>query len=325
MHPIDRSDASADAAPRSALVLLGVLLLAACDRGEPPASAPMTDSPAATEVASPRAANDGTPRILAEDPNGVHIQYRLYGDGEALVVLIHGWSCDSNYWAAQVPALRAKYAVATVDLAGHGGSGANRQDWSMRAFGEDVARVVKALPEYRKVVLVGHSMGGPVAVEAARQLKGRVVGVVGVDTLRGIGEPKPSPAQRAAQIAAFERDFVGTTRAFVTNTFFTPDSDPVLIRRIADDMALAPPAVALGALRGLADWEGSAEIADAAVPLTLVNAAQPPTHGDALARLAPKFRLVTVDGLGHFLMMEDPARVNPILIAEIDALLAQAP
>jgi pimeloyl-ACP methyl ester carboxylesterase len=325
MHPIYRSDRPTPAAPRTASAFFGVMLLAACGRGEPPAAAPVTDSPSSAKAALPRAANDGTPRILAEDPNGVHIQYRLYGSGEALVVLIHGWSCDSNYWAAQVPALRAKYAVATVDLAGHGGSGANRQDWSMRAFGEDVARVVKALPEYREVVLVGHSMGGPVAVEAARLLKGRVVGIIGVDTLRGIGEPRPSTAQRAAQIAAFEKDFVGTTRAFVTSTFFTPASDPVLVRRIADDMALAPPAVALGALRGLADWEGSAGIADAAVPLTLINAAKPPTNGDPLARLAPRFRLVTVDGLGHFLMMEDPARVNPILLAEIDALLAPAP
>ncbi len=305
---------------RAAPMLLTATLLLGCGRSETPAE---PSSPAATPAAAARRATaDGSPRILAEDPNGVHIQYRLYGEGGPLVVLIHGWSCDSNYWAAQVPALRAKYTVATVDLAGHGGSAANRADWSMGAFGDDVARVVNALPGHDKVVLVGHSMGGPVAVEAARRLKGRVVGIIGVDTLRGIGDPKPTAAQWAAQIAPFEQDFIGTTRDFVTRNFFTPTSDPALVRRIADDMALAPPAVALAALRGLADWVGTAEIADAAVPITLVNAAQPPTNGESLARLAPKFRLVTVDGLGHFLMMEDPARFNPLLIAEIDALLA---
>jgi pimeloyl-ACP methyl ester carboxylesterase len=301
--------------------VLAALLLAACGRSESPAPAERTDS-AASPDAAPRPANDGTPRILAEDPNGVHIQYRLYGDGKALVVLIHGWSCDSNYWAAQLPAMRGKYTVATVDLAGHGGSGANRDDWSMAAFGEDVARVVNALPEYRQVVLVGHSMGGPVAVEAARRLKGRVVGIIGVDTLRDLDQPKPSPAQAAAQLAPFEKDFIGTTREFLLNAFFTPQSDPALVRRIVDDMTLAPPAIAIGALRGLNAWEGKPVLEDAGVPLVLMNAAKPPTNSKGMASHVPQFKLVAFDGLGHFLMMEDPARFNPLLIREIDALLA---
>lgn len=302
---------------------LTVLLLAGCARTEPPAGS--TDA-ATAETARPAAqAFDGTPRILAEAPSGVHIQYRLYGGGDTLVVLVHGWSCDSNYWQAQVPALREHYAVATVDLAGHGGSGANRDDWSMAAFGDDVVRVVNALPEYRKVVLVGHSMGGPVIIEAARRLKGRVVGLIGVDTLRGIGAPPADPADTAARLVPFEQDFIGSTRAFVTSAFFTPDSDPALVRRIADDMSLAPPAVALPAMKALNAWDSQGAIRDAAVPLTLINAAVPPTDGSTLATLTPAFRLVTQAGVGHFLMMENPAAFNPALRAEIDALLARDP
>lgn len=304
-------------------LLLSVLLVG-CGRGEAPTPDRIAD-PAPTPMSTPREANDGTPRILAEDPGGVHIQYKLYGRGESLVVLIHGWSCDSNYWAAQLPTLRAKYTVATVDLAGHGGSGANRDDWSMAAFGDDVARVVNALPDYRRVVLVGHSMGGPVAVEAARRLKGRVVGIVGVDTLRDVGLPTPSPEALAERIKPFEKDFIGTTRAFLLNTFFTPKSDPALVRRIVDDMTLSPPTVALGALRGLGAWDGSAALTDAAVPLVLMNAARPPTDGQRIGRYVPRFELVEFDGLGHFLMMEDPERFNPALVTQIDALLASAP
>jgi pimeloyl-ACP methyl ester carboxylesterase len=300
---------------------LAVAVLGGCARNEPPAA---PAEPAATAApAKPR--YDGTPRILAEAPSGVHIQYRLYGGGDALVVLVHGWSCDSNYWQAQLPALREHYTVATVDLAGHGGSGANRDDWSMAAFGDDVVRVVNALPDHQKVVLVGHSMGGPVIVEAARRLKDRVVGVIGVDTLRGIGAPRPSAAASAAQLVPFEQDFIGSTRAFVTNTFFTPNSDPALVRRIADDMSLAPPEVALPALRGLNAWDAEAALKDAAMPLTLINAALPPTDGTKLATLAPAFTLVTQEGVGHFLMMENPAAFNPVLRQQIDALLSGGP
>jgi pimeloyl-ACP methyl ester carboxylesterase len=168
------------AAPTLVLALAALAVLGGCARNEPPA--PPAEPAAATAAAAGKAKHDGAPRILAEAPSGVHIQYRLYGGGDALVVLVHGWSCDSNYWQAQLPALREHYAVATVDLAGHGGSGANRASWSMADFGDDVVRVVNALPDYQKVVLVGHSMGGPVAVEAARRLKGRVAGIIGVDT-----------------------------------------------------------------------------------------------------------------------------------------------
>jgi pimeloyl-ACP methyl ester carboxylesterase len=306
------------AAPTLLLALAALAVLGGCARKEPPA--PPAEPAAATAPEKP--SNDGAPRILAEAPSGVHIQYRLYGGGDALVVLVHGWSCDSNYWQAQLPALREHYAVATVDLAGHGGSGANRDSWSMADFGDDVVRVVNALPDYQKVVLVGHSMGGPVVVEAARRLEGRVVGVIGVDTLRGIGAPPPAAADTAAQLVPFEQDFIGTTRAFVTGNFFTPNSDPTLVRRIADDMSLAPPEVALPALRGLNAWDAETAIKAAAVPITLINAALPPTDGTRIAALAPAFKLITQEGVGHFPMMENPAAFNPVLRQEIDALLS---
>ncbi len=89
------------------------------------------------------------------------------------MVLIHGWSCDGNYWKEQIAPLKAKYTTVTVDLAGHGASGANRTDWSMGNFGEDVAAVVRQIHN-QKVVLVGHSMGAPVALEAARRIGDRV-------------------------------------------------------------------------------------------------------------------------------------------------------
>ena len=296
---------------------LAALLLSACAREAPPAAAP---TPAPQASPAPAVA-EGAPRILAESTSGLHIQYRVYGSGEPLIVLIHGWSCDSNYWAAQVAELRKRYTVATVDLAGHGGSGANRTDWSMANFGDDVARVVNAMPEHPKVILVGHSMGGPVAVEAALRLKGRVAGIIGVDTLSDVGLPKPTASQSAALLVPFEQDFIGTTRAFVTNNFFTPTSDPVLIRRIADDMSSAPPEIAIAALKGLGAWNGVQRFAEVGAPIVLINSAQVRTDAERLAKLSAGLKVVTMDGVGHFLMMEDPPRFNALLENEIQALV----
>lgn len=323
------------------MVFAGALLMsvAACSR-EPAARGPAaSDAATATSAsAAPGTAalpgapttsatqdaalviSDGSPRI-ADSPGGVHIQYRVYGRGEPLVVLIHGWSCDSNYWSAQVADLKTRHTVVTVDLAGHGGSGANRSDWSMPAFAADVAAVVEVLKDHPKVVLVGHSMGGPVAIEAARRIGPRVVGVIGLDTLKNVGLPQPSAAETEKRLAAFEADFIGSTRGLVGATMFTAKSDPVLVRRIVDDMSQAPPAVAIPAIRQLNAWDGVAALKALPVPVVVINSDLNGVTDEArISSFAPRFRVITVAGLGHFLMMEDPARVNPILDAQVLAL-----
>src|SRR4029078_3770584 len=118
--------------------------------------------PAAAAATSSQPA-EGSPRI-AIAPDGVHVQYRVYGSGGATLVFIHGWSCDSNYWREQVPLFKQKYTVVTVDLAGHGGSSGGRTDWAIAHFGRDVATALGAVPG-QKLILIGHSMGGPVALE----------------------------------------------------------------------------------------------------------------------------------------------------------------
>jgi pimeloyl-ACP methyl ester carboxylesterase len=160
------------------------LIAVGCSKQETP---PPTPPPVANDKAAPA---EGAPRI-AISPDGTHVQYHVYGTAEPALVLIHGWSCDSNYWREQLAAFRQKYTLVTVDLGGHGGTDAARSDWSMAAFGRDVATAVAAVPN-KQLILVGHSMGGPVAIEAARLLGDRVIGIVGVDTFKTIGAPLPS-------------------------------------------------------------------------------------------------------------------------------------
>jgi pimeloyl-ACP methyl ester carboxylesterase len=264
--------------------------------------------------------NEGVPRIV-DSSVGVHISYRVYGHGEPMVVLIHGWACDSNYWAAQIADLAARYTVVTLDLAGHGASNANRDDWSMNAFARDVAAVVEALPTPRRVVLVGHSMGAPVAVEAAALLADRTIGVIAVDSLKRVGGPRPSEAEIAARHAALEKDFIGGTRALVAKAFFRPDADPAFVRRVADDMAQEPPEVALPAMDALARWDAVPALQRLTVPIVAINSdLNSVTDDKGIQAVVPRFRSTTLPGTGHFLMMQEPKRFNPVLIAEIDRL-----
>lgn len=244
------------------------------------------------------------------------------------LVLVHGWSCDATYWDAQLPALRAKYPVFTVDLAGHGTSTGAREDMSITAFGTDVARAVtEALPA-GQLVLIGHSMGGPVAIEAALQLGTRVSAVIGVDTFKNIGAPPADPAQTEARLQFFAQDFVGTTTAFVTQTFFREDADPDLKARIAAAMAAANPAVGIAAIRGLNDWDGVQALSQLSqrhadrLPVLAINARHgSPTDLLRLKSVYRNFRLQEMAGVGHFLMMEQPERFNAVLMDALADLI----
>ncbi len=99
---------------------LGLLLSAACTPQQPP--------PASLPQTQPAPIADGSPQI-ADSADGVHIEYQVYGHGDPAIVLVHGWSNNANYWNAQLDALKAKYSVVTLNLAGHGASGKNRSDW----------------------------------------------------------------------------------------------------------------------------------------------------------------------------------------------------
>ena len=103
--------------------------------------------------------------------DSVEIHYESGGSGSLARVFIHGWNCDRSYCSAQLLVFATTHQVVAIDLAGHGDSGINRADWSMGHFGADVAGVADAL-RLEDIPLIGHSMGGPVALEAARLLSG---------------------------------------------------------------------------------------------------------------------------------------------------------
>jgi pimeloyl-ACP methyl ester carboxylesterase len=297
--------------------LTAALLVVACGRQESAAPPP----PAAATGETRATPQEGTPRI-AVAPDGTHVQYRVYGSGEPALVLIHGWSCDSNYWREQVPEFKKKYTIVTVDLAGHGGTDGARTEWSVARYGQDVATALSAVPN-QKLILVGHSMGGPVAIEAARLMKNRVIGIIGVDTFKTIGAPALSKAQVDAILKPFEADFIGHTRELVAETFFAKGADPQLVTKIAYDMSLSPPKVAVPSMRALLEYDYTAPLADVSVPIVAINSdLGEPANEVRIKKVLPKFHAVTLTGDGHFLMMEDPARFNPALESEIQQLLA---
>ena len=204
--------------------------------------------------------------------------------------------------------------MVAIDLAGHGDSGINRKTWSMANFGADVAAVADAL-QLEDIILVGHSMGGPVALEAARLLKGRVKMVIGADTLSDVSQ-RYADEQLAGMLGAMAADFTGTVESLVRSSFFLPTSEAALIDQIARDMSAAPPAAGIGAFEGFARWfdeDSEKTLADVDVPIRLINSDYRPTDTLAGQALTASFEATLMSGVGHFVMQEDPAQFNAIM------------
>jgi pimeloyl-ACP methyl ester carboxylesterase len=300
-------------------ILVTALGVAACSKGAAPPS-PTTDSAAAGSA--PAAQPDGSPR-LALTPDSVHIDYRVWGKGEPAVVLIHGWACDSAYWNAQIDALKSRYTVVAVNLAGHGGSEANRTDWSIGNYGEDVATVVRQL-QNRQIVLVGHSMGGDVALEATRRIGDRVIGIIAVDSLKSIGLAPMRPQEIERQLAPFRKSFIEATRNYVTDKLFEKGADPALVQKVAYDMSLEPPAVGVPSLESLLSLDFTTLLPDIHVPVLAINSDLGPTDVARIRKSLSGFKADVLEHTGHFLMMEVPQRFNPVLLKDIDTLAQQA-
>ncbi len=304
------------------LAALSALVICACSRhsepGAPAAATGATPSPGTTET--PPA--EGAPQIVTE-PDGVHIEYRVYGRGDPAVILVHGWATDANYWNAQLGPLKAKYTVVAVDLAGHGASSKNRTDWSMGTYGEDVAAVVRQLPN-SQVILVGHSMGATVSLEAAPRIGDRVIGIIAVDALKSVGLPPASQAEIDRRVAPFRIDFIGSVRKYVTEELFEKGADPVFVQKVAYDMSLEPPEVAIPSLQALLSLDFRNVLPRVRVPVLAINSDLAATDEARIRKSLPGFKADVIAHTSHFLMMEVPDKFNPILLRDIDALIRNA-
>ena len=256
----------------------------------------------------------GSGRIRAAD--GVRISYTSEGRGEPAIVFIHGWTCDKTHWRFQVPEFRQSFRVVTIDLPGHGASSADRKSWSIDGLGADVAAVVRGL-KLRQVVLVGHSMGGPVALAAAPKLRDILRGIVAVDSVHNVEYVAP-PGSADRMVKRFVDDFEGSRKRFMSG-FFT-DRDSKILKSILENPAKANPRAAIQLLEDYNRLDWKSALAAAGVPVRAINAADPYPTAVKTNRKYGDFDAVLMSDVGHFLMLEKPVEFNRHLRIIIDRM-----
>jgi pimeloyl-ACP methyl ester carboxylesterase len=261
---------------------------------------------------------------IAFSEDGTPISYEVYGTGDPTLIFVHGWCCDSRYWREQVPEFSRKYRVVVLDLTGHGHSGMSRIIYSISSFGEDVKAVTEAVGGH-KVILIGHSMGGPVIAEAARLMPERVIGLIGIDTFKNV-ESSPTKEVAKTVMAALEKNFPDACRQFIGRAF-SPKTDPQLREWILSDMSSAPPQVALSVSNDMIGQSITGETAkmfeDIRIPVMTINGDLESINYEANRKHMLSFDAVVIKEAGHFLMTARPDEFNKELQKTILKLISK--
>jgi pimeloyl-ACP methyl ester carboxylesterase len=288
--------------PRGIEILLLILILALALVIAPQAKAQKTSAPEAQT------------RYAKLDGN--RIRYQSYGKGSEALVLIHGWTCSVDSWRDQIPDFAKRNRVIAIDLPGHGQSDKPEVAYSMELFARAVDAVLQDAG-VKRAVLVGHSMGTPVARQFYRKYPQKTLGIVIVDgALRPFGDKK--------LMEGFIAGFRGPNYKEAGKQMFAgmagPNLSPEIQARIQASFLSTPQHVVVSAMEGMADdsiW-GQDKIN---VPVLAILAKSPfwPADTEQFYRnIAPDLDFQMMDGVGHFLMMEKPKQFNDAVLSFLD-------
>ncbi|TGN40518.1 alpha/beta fold hydrolase [Marinobacter confluentis] len=241
-------------------------------------------------------------------PSGINAAVTRAGTQGPAVLLIHGWTCRRSDWHPAMAALQDAFRLTAIDLPGHGDSHQQlAEQWTIEGMADAVAEAVQTINE-PQITLVGHSMGGAVALEAARKLA-NVSSVVLVDTfVIPYGDLTEEQAQQTAQ--PFYDDFPSAIHGLVDNFTASMASEQNKDRMKAE-MAAANPRYMLPLWSDLLRWTPEAAFSSLKMPIHAINGDLVPEV--ARARCNGHVTEHRLDGAGHFPQVEMPERFHQML------------
>lgn len=244
------------------------------------------------------------------DNNKIHYYDTGNTKAKNALVLIHGWTCTADFWKDTYNAF-PQYRVITIDLPGHGRSDKPKLSYSLEHFARALHAVLQDAG-VKNAVLVGHSMGTPIARQFYRLYPKQTLGIVIVD---GPLRPLAPKADMEKFLAPMRVNYPENSAKFVDGMLKSV-SDRSLAKFIRDSMLATPEHVALSAMDGMNDekiWTTDRIDVPVLAVMAPLAANWPPGLKEAYTNLAPNIDLHEWSGVTHFLMMERPADFNDLV------------
>ncbi len=249
--------------------------------------------------------------------DGNTLDYSICGNADTTLLFIHGWNINMNYWDRQLDAFCGAYTVARITLPGFGEAEAKRDEWTVWSYAKDIAEFIKA-KNLKNVILIGHSMGGPIILETSVNYPENIIGLIGVDTYKDVGHQYT--AQEIGEIEFFfgklRDSFEVYSPIFASAMLFHPSTDSLVRKRVLTDYANARPEVALPVLESLIRTRAHEAELMQQLPfkLYMVNSDAEASRTEALDTLLPhSYHIEDVHATGHFPMIEKADEFNEAL------------
>jgi pimeloyl-ACP methyl ester carboxylesterase len=237
----------------------------------------------------------------------LRLYYERAGSGEPELVFVPGWCCDWTTFKPQFDYFAQAHTVTALDPRGFGKSDRPESGYHVRDFADDLASFCERIG-IEKPVVVGHSLGGMIAVELAARYPSLPRALVLVDP--GPIDPLPETVKFFAAAAdQLEGPSGEEVRRLWTEGFGT--RDPELAQGITDLMCATPLPTAAAVIRNLNDWNGVGALSLCDLPILLLRR----SLGEAVRLLAikPDLQLGITVGAGHFHQLEVPEQVNAMI------------
>ena len=247
------------------------------------------------------------------------------GRGAPALIFVHGFACTHADWKAQLDFFSRTHEVVACDLRGHGDTPGRAHECSIEHYGGDVAALVNNL-DLERAVLIGHSMGCRVVLEANRISRERIAAIVLVDGSR-LASGDPDAAESAAHRTIENAGYARFAEHLFRQMFFRPSAlaDEIIERAVRSSADFGPvlwPRMARWDAERMDEALGSVRSPLLAIQTTTRDAQlrrTPLKPGDAspwlqlLADAVPDARLEIISGVGHFPQLEAPDEVNRLL------------
>lgn len=240
--------------------------------------------------------------------NNIDLYYVTHGRGEP-ILFVHGFPLSGEMWNPAVERLSNRWTCIVPDLRGHGRSGVS-DEASMAAYADDLAGLLDAIGEKRRVALVGLSMGGYIAFEFFRRHHSRLRLLVLADT-RATADTPEAAAKRETTAAEVLKDGSKVVADAMIGNLFAPTAHADLKAQWHAIMNRTPPRGVAAALHALAARpESTPTLAKIDLPTLIVVGEQdaitpPDASRDMHAKIAGS-TLEIIPNAGHMAPVEQP-------------------
>jgi pimeloyl-ACP methyl ester carboxylesterase len=245
--------------------------------------------------------------------DGVSLAYQEAGSGGGRPMLfVHGWGCNHAHFTFQQAFFGQTRRTVAMDLRGHGASDAPGQAYTVAAFVEDLAWQCRQLG-LTKPIVIGHSMGGNIALEFAARHPALVEAIVAIDSVMF---PQTAFVERLQSLREALRgaDYVPVVEQ-VVGSLFIPADDPVERRRITASIAATRRHVLESALVGhIIDYDAAPAAAACKCPVGYIGAEIPLVDLARFRQLTPQLSVGQTMGSGHFSPLLVPDQINAMLL-----------